>query len=152
MIFKSKRRALEDDEIRLFLLYTSKVDEPGGKVTSKVYDIIRKEDEKVVGRCDIRFGPVSELYYLGNIGYAIYPPYRGHRYAAKATELMFEVAKRSKVKELIITCNPDNIPSRRTCEILGCELKAIVDVPLNHPLIEQGDYQKCIYIKKLEEL
>ena len=46
---------------------------------------------------------------------------------------------------LIITCNPDNLPSRRTLEELGGELKAIVDVPKAHYLYQYGDVQKCIF-------
>ena len=48
-----------------------------------------------------------------------------------------------------ITCNPDNLPSRKTCDYLEGEYLGIVDVPINHWLRGQGDYQKCIYRYKI---
>lgn len=46
---------------------------------------------------------------------------------------------------MIITCDPDNIPSRRTCEALGAELLAIVDVPEDSIDYAMGHLQKCQY-------
>jgi len=146
MMFKP---SISNDVIKLVCAYKTRANEKKGWVASHVYDIVRLEDKKIVGRCDLRFGMNPDLYYSGNIGYAVYPPYRGQRYAAQAVELLFEVAKKAKMQEVIITCNPDNIASIRTCEIAGCTLKEIVDVPANHELIKQGDYQKCIYVKSL---
>ena len=37
-----------------------------------------------IGKIDIRVGYNENTFYGGNIGYEIYPPYRGHHYAAKA--------------------------------------------------------------------
>ena len=109
-----RKKTWSDGEIALELV----VKTPGNKeknwVASNIYDIRRLEDKKIVGRCDIRFGMNADLYYMGNIGYAIYPPYRGQHYAAKATLLMFDIARQNKMKEIIITCNPDNYSSRRT--------------------------------------
>ena len=87
--------------------------------------------------------PVS---YTHLIGYTVYPMYRGHHYALKACRLLFQLAKQKYgMNSLIITCNPDNLPSRRTLEALGGELKAIVDVPKEHYLYQYGDVQKCIF-------
>ena len=44
-----------------------------------------------------------------------------------------------------ITCNPDNMPSRRTCELIGAELINIVDLPKDIDLYLVGDRQKCRY-------
>ncbi len=144
-----RRKIWSDGEITLELVVKTPANKEKNWVASNIYDIRRIEDKKIVGRCDIRFGMNRDLYYMGNIGYAIYPPYRGHRYAAKATKLLMEIARQHKMKEIIITCNPDNYASRRTCELSGCILKEIVEVPKDHELIEQEEYQKCIYVKSL---
>jgi tagatose 1,6-diphosphate aldolase len=39
------------------------------------------------------------------------------------------LAVRHGLSELWITCNPDNIASRRTCEAAGAELVEVVDLP-----------------------
>ena len=55
------------------------------------------------------------------------------------------LAKANGLSELWITCNPDNLASRRTCERLGAELVDIVPVPFDHPLWSRGDVAKCRY-------
>jgi RimJ/RimL family protein N-acetyltransferase len=47
--------------------------------------------------------------------------------------------------KLIITCNPDNIASRRTCEKAGLKLKEIVDLPNYNEMYLEGERHKCIY-------
>jgi len=47
--------------------------------------------------------------------------------------------------KLIITCNPDNFPSRMTCEKVGLKLREIKDLPPHNPMYQDGEKQKCIY-------
>ena len=47
--------------------------------------------------------------------------------------------------ELIITCSPDNIPSRRTLEKLGGTLLETANVPEDHWLYQRGEKVKNIY-------
>ncbi len=65
-------------------------------------------------------------------------------------ELRPTLAARSRARQgrLWITCNPDNIASMRTCEILGAELVETVDVPEGITAYRKGERQKLRY--KLE--
>lgn len=56
-----------------------------------------------------------------------------------------DVAIAHGMKKLIITCNPDNYPSRKTCEKIGLKLKEIVDLPTYNEMYISGERQKCIY-------
>lgn len=147
---KKKRiiKQINDDVIKLKLVFKSKAIGDPNWVPSFVYDIIRLSDMKVVGRCDLRIGMNPYMYYMGNLGYVIYPPYRGHRYATNATLLLFEIAKHH-MSECIVTCNPDNIASIKTCEYAGCEYVEEVAVPDDHELVRQYEYFKRIYRKTL---
>lgn len=50
------------------------------------------------------------------------------------------------MEELVITCNPDNRASRRTCEWLGGELVEIAELPEDNDMrLEDGETHKCIY-------
>lgn len=118
-------------------------------MTNIIFDMMENETGKIVGRCDLRLGMNEELYYAGNIGYTVYVPYRGHRYAQRACELIFEVARHYKMQKVIITCSPDNLPSKMTCEHLGLTLLETVEVPLGHYLHRQGEPIKHIYQKIL---
>jgi predicted acetyltransferase len=146
-----RKKKITDGEIELNLYLTTKDPNPDGWGTTFSYDIVDVKTRNTVGRCDLRIGDSWTLYIGGNIGYTVYIPHRGHRYAAKATMLLFEEAKKHGMTRLIITCNPDNVPSYRTCEICGCTLKEIVDVPATHELYRQGDRQKCIFVKELTD-
>jgi predicted acetyltransferase len=142
-----KRHRITDGEIILELTGKHVDPDPNGWGTSYIYDI--EANGKIVGRCDLRLGETSTLDLAGHIGYAVYLPYRGHHYAAKACVLLFDEAKRFKMKRLIITCNTDNLASYRTCELAGCTFVKTEEVPKDHELYLQGDREKAIFIKTL---
>lgn len=100
---------------------------------------------QTIGTIDLRVGNTALTYYGGHIGYAIDKNFRGNRYALKACELIKGVALAHGMDELIITCNPDNIASNKTCTRLGAEFTEIVDIPDGTPMYLEGERQKCIY-------
>lgn len=99
-----------------------------------------------MGICDLRIGHNRNTYYGGNIGYRIQEEYRGHHYAGKACLLLFELAIKHNMDHLIITCNPDNYASRKTCEYVGGRLIEIAALPEDNDMRrEDGETEKCIY-------
>lgn len=137
---------LSDGEIRLVLQQTTPADPAGGVVPAYHFYIVRVADDARAGRISLRVGHTEWiLRYAGQIGYGVEPAYRGHRYAAKACRLLVPLARRHGLEELWITVNPDNTPSRRTCEILGAEMVEIVDVPVGTDMHKKGDRRKCRY-------
>jgi tagatose 1,6-diphosphate aldolase len=100
----------------------------------------------IAGGLGLRIGNDRNLtHYIGHVGYSVVPRARGHHYAERAVRLLLPLARRHGMTELWITCNPDNIASRRTCERLGCRLIEIVPLPVTHPLFERGEREKCRY-------
>jgi predicted acetyltransferase len=99
-----------------------------------------------VGYVTIRIGESPQLFYLGHIGYRINEPFRGNGYAAKAVELLIPIIRRLGYKSMVITTDEDNIPSRKTCEKLGCVLEQIVKVPNMFLDLCMGSKTKCRYI------
>ncbi|MBD5153269.1 MAG: GNAT family N-acetyltransferase [Oscillibacter sp.] len=60
----------------------------------------------------------------GHIGYAIASDQRGKGYGKEILRLMLEEARRMGITEdILITVNPDNIPSRKVAEANGGELR-----------------------------
>ena len=82
-----------------------------------------------VGRISIRIGENFHSYYNGHIGYEVFPEYRGHGYAARACELVLEVARFHGMRRLYLTCCKNNIASCRTIEKLGARLLEVCPVP-----------------------
>lgn len=108
-----------------------KVDHPGVPV-------------RIAGGIGLRVGDTDDLrFFVGNIGYNVFPPARGHHYAERACRLLFPLARFHRMKTLWITANPDNAASLRTLHRLGGTLVDTVDIPRGHELRSQGDTQKC---------
>ena len=115
-------------------------------VVNVLYDIVLHGTDVKVGTCDLRIGMNEYLYYAGNIGYNVLPLHRGHGYAYEACRVLFEAARDEfHMTELIITCSPDNTPSRKTLEKLNGELLEVVEVPEWHWLNARGETVKNIY-------
>lgn len=135
---------LQNDEIRLILEKTVEGDAEKEWVPAYHFAICNPDGTKM-GVCDLRIGHNDKLYYGGNIGYRISEEYRGHHYAQKACRLLFELARRHGLDFLYITCNPDNHPSRKTCEALGGELLEIAELPEDNDMRQEGETEKCIF-------
>lgn len=136
---------LKTEEISLRQIELEK-DDPQRKWDPAVHFDILDRTGTQIGCCNLRLGHSGALYYAGNIGYRIDEPYRGRHYAGKACRLLFQLAKRHGMGYVIITCGPDNHPSRKTCEWLGGELLEIAELPEDS---EQrrltGDVHRCIF-------
>jgi tagatose 1,6-diphosphate aldolase len=135
---------LKSPEITLRLNKTAGADPEKGLVP--YYDFtICLADGTEAGHCNFRVGYNEKLYYGGHIGYTVFEPFRGHRYAAKACLLLFELARLHGMEYLYITCTPENAASRKTCEYAGGTLEAIVDLPPDNDMYLAGERQKCVY-------
>lgn len=136
---------LENDEIKLCLKKTVDGDPQKDWLPAYHFAVCDKNGREM-GICDLRIGHDPKTYYGGNIGYRIKEEYRGHHYAAKACILLFELAKKHGMEYLMITCDPDNYASRKTCEYAGCKLVEIVGLPEDNDMrLEDGETEKCIY-------
>lgn len=117
-----------------------------GRVPAYHFKITLHGRIEKVGRVDLRIGYTEVLVkYGGHIGYDIDEAFRGHGYAAKACKLVKQVAIDHHMDVLWITCNPENIASRRTCEHIGCEFVEVIDLPPTDEQYVRGDRQKCRY-------
>ncbi len=134
-----------ENEVYLKLIETSSADLKRNYVPAYYFDIYLTKNDIKVGTCDLRVGYNNNTFLGGNIGYEIDPPYRGHYYAAKACLLLLELAKTNQMPYVIITCAPDNIASRKTCEKLGATYLATIPVPAEHELYHAGQTTTCQY-------
>jgi|SRR5690554_1089785 len=134
-----------NEEIDLVIDEKAPANEKKGYVPAYKYNITLHKSKEVIGKIDIRIGYNEGIYYGGNIGYTIYEPFRGHNYAYKACKIIKQVAMAHNMSKLYITCNPENIPSRKICEKLGLTLIKIIDLPKDNALYKDGERKICIY-------
>lgn len=127
--------------MRLELLEYVNENLPKGFDPYYIYLII--VDEIEVGRLVYREGSDASRYYDGHIGYHIEEEYRGHHYSYKACLLLKEIINKDY---LYITCDPNNIASKKTIEKLGCEFieRAIIPNYLKH-VFSKEEKEKLIY-------
>lgn len=142
---------LTDGEIDLKIEEKSPANDAKGYVPAYKYRITLHDTDELIGFINIRIGYNENVYYGGHIGYTIKEAYRGNHYASKACQMIKEVAIAHGMKYLIITNNPTNIASRKTCEYAGLKLKEIVDLPPHNELYREGEREVCIYEWNLQQ-
>ena len=135
---------LRDGELRLKLEGFGV--HPYHQVPTYSFAMTRAETGEELGGIRLRIGstPHVELY-AGHIGYNVHPRHRGHHYAARSVKLLVPLARHSGLDPLWITCDPENIASRRTLELSGATFVEIVDVPMNCAIRQTGHPRKCRY-------
>ena len=97
-----------------------------------------------VGRITFRLGTDEQFALDGHIGYEIEEHYRGHNYAYQAC-----MALKDKIKEyydhIIITCDEDNLPSKKTIMKLGAKFQIKRNIPTKLQIYYPGSVCKEIY-------
>jgi predicted acetyltransferase len=92
------------------------------------FAMVHAESDELLGHINLRTNSTFDHFlYSGHIGYEVNEKHRGRRYAARSVRLLFPLAARLGLDPLWITCDPENIASRRTCEIAGGELVEIIE-------------------------
>ncbi|MDB6080126.1 MAG: GCN5-related N-acetyltransferase [Akkermansiaceae bacterium] len=106
---------------------------------------IRANDE-CTGHINLRIGETEHVRLCaGHIGYEIEPRFRGRSLALKACRALAPFVRRF-VPEAIITCDPDNWPSRVTIERLGARFLNELPVPATDPHYLRGSRTKRRYL------
>jgi predicted acetyltransferase len=137
---------LVDNDLQLILVEEAPGDPAINHVPAYKFKMTLVGHEEEIGRIQLRIGTTHHIVmYAGHIGYAVDPQHRGHRYAARACRLLFPLARSHGLETLWITCSPENLASRRTCELAGGELVDIVDLPDDTDMFRRGERQKCRY-------
>ena len=85
------------------------------RVPATLYLAIRKSDNKLIGTIQIRHRLNEKLLaHGGHIGYGVRPTERRKGYAKQMLKLALEKCKELEIKKALITCDKDNIGSRKT--------------------------------------
>ena len=86
-----------------------------GYVPSEVFLAVRKNDNFVVGIIDFRH-PLSVFLknFGGNVGYSIRPSERRKGYASEMLKLILPICREFGENKVLLTCDKENIASKRT--------------------------------------
>jgi tagatose 1,6-diphosphate aldolase len=136
---------MSDGEIDLVIEEKRVADPDKKRVPEYFYAITLHHSAEKIGTVNLIIGENKDTFFRGHVGYKIDEKYRGKSYSAKACRLIKEVASAHNIERLFITCNPDNYPSRRTCEKIGAKLVEVVDIPKENEMYRENEKQKCRY-------
>ena len=137
---------LKDGELWLELSRYIPGDSTLERAPSYHFVMRHQKNNACMGDIELRLGTYSGVrLYSGHLGYEVYPAFRGNYYAARSCKLLLPVAAHLGLDEVWITCNPENIASRKTCERLGATFVEIVEIPPYINLYARGDRHKCRY-------
>ena len=86
-----------------------------GYVPSEVFLAVRKNDDFVVGIIDFRH-PLSDFLknFGGSVGYSIRPSERQKGYASEMLKLILPICREFGEHKVLLTCDKENIASKRT--------------------------------------
>lgn len=133
--------------MELVLLEDIRENLPQGFSPYQIYGIY--VDNKEVGRLTLREGSDEERYFDGHIGYTIDEEYRGHGYSYEACCLLKKMVDKD---HLLITCDPQNIASRKIIEKLNCEYIETKSVPKTlRKFFAKDEKEKMIFCWKIKE-
>ncbi len=137
---------LADGELRLVLVKTLPPDPDKELVPAYEFEMRHSGTDEKLGHINLRISNTDKIVkYGGHIGYDVHPEHRGHHYAARSCQLLFALVRLHGLSTLWVTCNPDNLASRRTCEIAGGAFVEIIDLPEDNDQYQAGERQKCRY-------
>ena len=135
---------LQNSEVTVSLSAVLRADYAKRYCPTHSFDIL--VDNVVVGAIRFRIGQSKHLlYYSGQIAYGIEAPYRGNRYATQALLAVLPHCFEYFPK-IYVTCDPDNVASRRTIEAVSHEFLGLVEVPKNNPMYREGHRKKRRYV------
>lgn len=98
-----------------------------------------------VGHINFRVGDSEHVRVCaGHVGFEIAEGFRGRGYASQACRALAPFI-RSVCGVVTITCDPDNLASRRTIERVGAQFIDEVAVPTNDPHYQRGSRTKRRY-------
>jgi predicted acetyltransferase len=133
---------LRDGELQLELVEF--VSHPIHLVPTYHFRMVASGEE--AGTINLRLGWDENLVlYAGHIGYGVHEAFRGRRYAARSVTLLKPLARRHGFEEIWITCDPENVASRRSCELAGAQFVEVVDLPETSVYYTRGIRKKCRY-------
>jgi RimJ/RimL family protein N-acetyltransferase len=135
---------LSFDRVRVKFIGVMAGDTPRGLVPYYHFRILTGGDTEA-GHINFRVGDTEHVrLYAGHIGFVISEAFRGRRLAYQACRAIAPFV-RSIQRAVIITCDPDNYPSRRTIERLGARFIDEVAVPPHDPQYQRGTRSKRRY-------
>jgi predicted acetyltransferase len=105
---------------------------PEGYIPQTVFWLV--DENKLLGILSLRHKLTPHLKKIGgHIGYEVTPKYRGRGYGRLILKLGLKKADAMGIKNVLITCDIDNIPSKKVIESNGGKFASKVNMGIGKP-------------------
>jgi tagatose 1,6-diphosphate aldolase len=135
---------LINNNLELILIEKTPANEEKECFPAYKFEMRHKKTKEKMGHIDLRISNNEIIKYIGHIGYGVDKKFRGNRYASRSIKLLLSLAKKYNLNPLWITCYPENIPSKKSCELAGGKLIKVDGPPKNNKKYK-NDRKKCQY-------
>ena len=134
---------LVDGDLELVLEAKLPADHEKGYMPAYKFAMREPGKDAKIGEIGLKIGTPPN--HMGHIWYRVLPDYQGNHYAARSCRLLVPLARQHNINPIWITCREDNTASRRSAEIAGAKLSAIVKTPKGYKDWLGPVSQKCKY-------
>ena len=120
---------LIDKELKLEFKEIRKTSIPDENIDSYYFKMTNLDTNEEMGFINIKNGITENiLLYRGNIGYEVYKNFQGNNYSSRSCKILIPVMKYLGLKGVYITCNLNNISSKKNIEKIGAKYIDTVEV------------------------
>jgi hypothetical protein len=143
---------LIDGDLELVLVKKIPADPIKGYCPGYEFEMRHPGELTVMGTIRLRIDSALKLRYPGHIGYEVKKKFRGHRYAARSCQLITPLARAHGLNAVWLTVDPKNVPSQKTCNIIGAKYVETVRIPKDHEMYAQGARFRRRYRLNVKEM
>lgn len=113
-------KPLIDRELRLAFSRKDYATAPDDNIPVYAFKMTNIRSSQEMGVINLRVGNTENIeLYRGNIGFTVFESFRGRHYAARSCLLLIPFLRFLDLRSIWLTCNADNIASKRTLEYIG---------------------------------
>jgi tagatose 1,6-diphosphate aldolase len=128
---------MTDGELQLTLIEKVMTSKPDSEVPVYKFQMINTDSRQEMGEINLRAGFTENIeQYRGNIGFTVHEPYRGQHFAGRSCLLLRLFLNFLGLKVVWLTCNTDNIASKKTLEQIESTFVGTTEIGEHSPYVE----------------
>jgi tagatose 1,6-diphosphate aldolase len=139
---------LIDEDLRLVLVKQGMASEPDSTITVYKYKMKNVHSGAEMGEINLRAGYTENIkLYRGNIGFAVFEPFRGHHLSGRSCLLLKPFIRSLGLEIIWLTCNIDNVASQKNLALTGARYLDTIRVPDDSPYAPFYPPYACIKLR-----
>src|SRR4051812_21109848 len=145
-----------DGDLELSLIEQKPVSDPDSNIPGYFFLMKNSESGIEMGGINLRAGYTENIQlFRGNIGFTVLKSFQGHGYSARSCALLLPLIRALNLNPIWLTCNLNNIPSKKVIESIGAEYLETTIVRQDSPYIQfypEGALNKLRFIWNTDKL